>query len=122
MSEPAIQILPASQAPVMEFDWGSLTWYASRELGNARELTTGLCRLLPGHANPRHYHPNCEEILTVIEGRIEHTIRDRETAPMGPGDTVAIPANLWHQARNVGDSPALLHISFSSADRKTVGE
>jgi hypothetical protein len=29
---------------------------------------------------------------------------------------------VWHQARNVGDTEALLLIVFNSADRETVGE
>jgi quercetin dioxygenase-like cupin family protein len=41
---------------------------------------------------------------------------------MNVGDAISIPPNFKHQARNIGDEDAILHISFSSADRQTVGE
>lgn len=104
------------------FDWGSLTWFANREQGNSQDMTVGLCRLLPGQSNPRHYHPNCSEILVVMQGRIKHTLSEDSEAEMGPGDAITIEANTWHHATNIGDEEALLYIAFSSADRKTIGE
>ena len=102
------------------FPWGSLTWYANRKLGNSEDMTVGLCRMKPGEGNPRHYHPNCSEILVVIEGKIVHATGETTEAEMGPGDSVTIEPKVWHGARNVGDIDALLFIAFSSADRETV--
>lgn len=115
-------VLNASEVVIREFDWGSLRWFASRELGNSDALTTGLCVLRPGAANPRHHHPNCEEVLHVLEGRISHLLEDGSEAEMGPGDTITLPAGAAHRARNVGGTDAVLFVCFSSADRKTVGE
>ena len=117
-----IQLSGFDKADKLTFDWGNLVWYASRSLGNSTEMTIGRCTLKPGCANPRHYHPNCTEILVVMQGRIRHTISESEEAEMHEGDTVTIPPNLWHRATNIGDTDAVLHISFSSADRQTVGE
>ncbi len=117
-----IQILPRENASIMPFEWGELTWYASAELGNSDEVTVGRCLLNPGESNPRHYHPNCAEILVVLEGRIRHTAANDGTKEMSVGDTVTIPANVWHQAVNTGDSNALLLIVFTSANRETIGE
>ena len=117
-----IQLLPAPQSEKMDFPWGQLTWFANRALGNSEELTLGRCILKPGQGNPRHYHPNCSEILTVLKGRIRHTLSDESETEMNEGDTVSIPPNLWHQATNLGDTEAVLLIAFSSADRKTIGE
>jgi quercetin dioxygenase-like cupin family protein len=55
-------------------------------------------------------------------GRIEHTGPGGEKVKLGEGDTVTIPANIWHQAVNVGETEAILFIAFSSADRQTIGE
>jgi quercetin dioxygenase-like cupin family protein len=117
-----IQIQPYSPAQNIPFDWGHLTWYASRPLGNSEEMTIGRCVLKPGQGNPRHYHPNCSEILVVIQGRIQHTTAGGGKTEMKEGDTVTIPANVWHQAANIGDNEAVLFIAFSSADRQTIGE
>jgi quercetin dioxygenase-like cupin family protein len=116
------RILRAAQRKVQQMEWGSLTWFASRELGNSESLTVGQCVIRPGCANPRHLHPNCEEILTVAHGRIAHAIEDGKEVEMNEGDTITIPIGLGHNARNVGDTDAVLLIAFSSADRKTQGE
>jgi quercetin dioxygenase-like cupin family protein len=117
-----IHLLPDSQSEKLNFDWGHLTWFANRQLGNSEEMTVGRCVLKAGQSNPRHYHPNCSEILVVIAGRIRHTIEGGQEAEMGPGDTVTVLKNTWHRATNIGDGEAVLFIAFSSADRETIGE
>jgi quercetin dioxygenase-like cupin family protein len=117
-----IQLLHGDQADQLQFDWGALTFFAGRRLGNSAEMTIGRCLLKPGASNPRHYHPNCEEILVVMQGRIIHTAAGGGEVEMNEGDTVTIPRNIWHCARNIGENDALLFIAFSSADRQTIGE
>jgi quercetin dioxygenase-like cupin family protein len=114
-------ILEARHAIVQDFEWGQLNWFANRQLGNSQTMTLGRCVIKPGCENPRHYHPNCEEILQMVQGNIEHSIGD-ELFEMGPGDTVVIPPNVKHNARNIGTGDAVMNIAFSSADRQTVGE
>lgn len=106
----------------VEADWGQLTWFAGESLGNSDYLTLGRCILYPEQENPRHYHPNCDEILTVIQGTIRHTWIDNEEVEMHEGDTITIPCGMLHQARNVGSGNAVLIIAFTAADRQTVGE
>jgi quercetin dioxygenase-like cupin family protein len=117
-----IQMAAYPDAEKIGFDWGQLTWFAGRSRGNSTEMTIGRCILKPGQANPRHYHPNCTEILVVFQGRIEHTGAGGTKVELGEGDTVTVPANIWHQARNIGGADAVMFIAFSSADRQTVGE
>ena len=83
-------------------------------------MTTGLAVILPGKSNPLHFHPNCDEVLHVIQGRIIHTM-DGESAEMKAGDTVSIPVGTLHNATNVGNEVALLSIAFSSAYRQVIG-
>lgn len=117
-----IQFLSRETTDRTPLEWGELTWFASRELGNCNTMTTGRCLLRPGASNPRHLHPNCSELLTVISGRIRHTLGPNETVEMGPDDTVCIPPKVWHNATNIGDTDAVLFIAFDSADRETIGE
>ena len=107
---------------VERYDWGELTWYVSKEQGNSKGLTIGKCLLNPGFANPRHSHPNCEEVLHVLQGKIVHTIEGGKEVEMLEGDSITIPPNTPHCARNVGDLDAVLLICFSSAERQVVGE
>ena len=123
MEKAGISVLRTNECEVVDFDWGELRWHASGSLGNSREMTLGTARLKPGQANPRHYHPNCSEVLVVVSGGISHTLDDGETAELGPGDTVTIPEGVPHKARNLSETEeAVMVIAFSSADRQTVME
>ena len=114
-------ILPRANASIEPQPWGKLEWFASRALGNSTTMTVGRATILPGKANPPHRHPNCVEILHVQQGHIMHRVGDREYE-MRAGDTVTIPQGVVHNARNIGRTKAILLISFSSADRISVGE
>jgi quercetin dioxygenase-like cupin family protein len=114
-------ILQAKDVVIQVFDWGELHWYASKQIGNSNLMTIGKCILKPGCENPRHYHPNCEEVLQVIRGSIQHTFGD-DVFEMEAGDTIVVPSNIVHNARNVSSEDAIMTIAFSSAERQTVGE
>lgn len=115
------QMIPADRVLVEPQSWGRLEWMISGALGNSESMTVGRCYIHPGERNPRHYHPNCDEVLHVISGTIEHTVDD-EVTTMGPGDTISIPSGALHNARNTGADEAVFVIAFSTPDRKTVGE
>ena len=119
---PNTTVLKASKKDVVEADWGTLTWFASRKLGNSEEMTIGKCVLKPGAENPRHQHPNCEEVLVVLQGKISHEIENGKEVILEEGDTITLPQGLAHKAKNIGEKDAILHISFSSADREVIGE
>lgn len=112
-------VLPASEATVQAFDFGELVWYANGKMGNSETMTFGRAILKAGQANFRHYHPNCEEILHVLSGRIVHSLGD-ELYPMGPGDTIVVPPEVVHNASNDGEETAVMSILFSTPDRQTV--
>ncbi len=121
MSDARSQMCPADEVQVHEMGWGHLEWMVSGELGNSSTMTVGRCYILPGRENPRHYHPNCDEVLHVLTGTIEHSFDD-QTIEMSAGDTISIPSGVLHNARNVGADEAVFVISFSSAEREVVGE
>ena len=115
-------VLRSDQCGGVKGDWGNLTWYASAELGNSQEMTIGKCIIKPGCENPYHSHPNCSEILVVMEGKIKHKIEDNQDVELNPGDVITIPPDLPHNAKNISDEDAVLFIAFSSADRKSKEE
>ena len=114
-------VMRPEDAKVVEYPWGHLVWYVSGELRNSDTMTVGEAVIRPGQHNPRHVHPNCDEVLHVVTGHIRHTMGD-ETVEMQAGDTVSIPAGIFHNATNIGPDNAVLSISFSSPDRQVVGE
>ena len=99
MEKAGISVLRANECEIADFDWGELRWHASGSLGNSGEMTVGTARLKPGQANPRHYHPNCSEVLVVVSGGISHTLDAGEAAELGPGDTVTIPEGVSAQGQ-----------------------
>ncbi len=102
--------------------WGKLTWFVSADQNNCDSMTVGEATLKPGMESPRHTHPNCDEVLHVIQGTILHSLEDGKQVKMVAGDTVTIPMGLTHNAKNIGTDEAVMIISFSSAHRKVVNE
>jgi oxalate decarboxylase/phosphoglucose isomerase-like protein (cupin superfamily) len=105
--------------PIQTFDWGTLQWLCNAELLPGTTQTVGICHLHPGKGNPRHYHPNCEEILYVQQGTGKHLLGE-EWVSVRPGSIVRIPVGMKHQLVNEGADALITLIVFSSADRQTV--
>ena len=108
----------ADECEMVDVPWGRFVLGAARSLGNSTSLTFGRVTIHAGMSNPRHRHPNCDEILHVLSGRLEHSLGD-ELFVMEAGDTISIPEGIWHQARAIGEQDAEIVICFSSADRIT---
>jgi quercetin dioxygenase-like cupin family protein len=101
-------------------DWGRIVFFASHLVGEAPEHSMGRCEILPGKELPRHYHPNCSEIIHVESGSISHTVDGDQLQHLHKGDTVVVPRGFAHQAINIGPETAVLLISFSSPRREVV--
>ncbi|MEW6358994.1 MAG: cupin domain-containing protein [Planctomycetota bacterium] len=110
-----------SEGQIEKFDWGAITWLVSGKIGNSDSMTFGKVVIKAGRANPRHSHSNCDEILHLLSGRLDHSVGDK-VFPMNPGDTISVPRGVVHNAKAVGDEDAVMVITFSSAHRKTKGE
>jgi quercetin dioxygenase-like cupin family protein len=111
-------VRPASdaEAATTHEDWGSLCWLAGHKVGNAEGLTLGRVVIKPGMSNPRHVHPNCEEALYLMAGRLEHTLGD-ETVVLEAGDTIVLDAGVPHNATSTGDVDADMIVAYSSGER-----
>jgi quercetin dioxygenase-like cupin family protein len=107
----------AAEGETVNLPWGRIVWTASRGLGNSTTMTFGRVTLRAGATTVRHRHPNCDEILHVLRGRIEHSLAG-DSFTMHPGDTISIPTGIWHGARALGEDDAEVIICFSSADRQ----
>lgn len=102
-------------------DWGSLQWLAGK---NAPEygMTFGKVTFKPGKENPAHLHPECDEILFVVSGEIEHTLPEGGTTVLNSGDCILLPRGKFHKAKNVGKDEAVAIVTFNSAERSVVAE
>jgi quercetin dioxygenase-like cupin family protein len=111
-------VCKAADAERIDAPWGQLRWLASSKIGNCSTMTFGRAIIPAGQVNPLHRHPNCDEILHVLAGKVEHSLGD-ERFILEAGDTISIPAGQWHNALVLGDIDAEMIICFSSADRQT---
>lgn len=68
---------------------------------------------LPGFSVPLHLH-DCEEIITVIGGEIEATVREKDCR-LGVEQSILIPAWWPHGFRVIGSTPVKLLALFSSS-------
>jgi quercetin dioxygenase-like cupin family protein len=84
-------------------------------------MTLGKAVIKPGRSTPTHYHPNGDEVLHVFMVQIMQTRGDKQI-PMRGGDIVSISPGVIHGARNVGAEDAVLLLSYSSPDRRVIGE
>ena len=105
--------------PEQSFPWGTLRWLVNGQLQPGALQTLGICHIFAGQGNPRHVHPNCEEVLYVLAGRGRHSL-DGQWVELRPGTTVRIPAGVAHHLINESEATMICIIAFSSGDRQTV--
>ena len=108
-----------SRADATTFDWGSIQWLVNDQLAADAEITFGYVEIDAGCKNPRHLHPNCDEVLYLLEGTLEHSLGD-DVVELSPGDALLIPRNVPHDALNPGQAPARVVVAYSTGDRQTV--
>ena len=96
--------------------WGTLTWLANEKLTASKGVTLGRVVIRKGQCNPRHSHPSCEEVLYLLRGKLKHSVGD-DFVIMQPGDTINVPAGVFHNALSIGDDDADMMVAYSSARR-----
>ena len=111
------QLLKKAERETDFFPWGKLEWFARRTL-NGADMTLGFCYINPRMENAMHIHPNCDEVLGVVEGTIIHRL-DGEEVEMHEGDSLFVPQGAMHNAHNPTDKVVVLSIAFPTGDRQT---
>ena len=105
----------AAAAQVVE-DWGCLTWLASAALLGTSAQTLGRVVIRKGAHNPRHRHNRSEEVLYLLSGRLRHTVGDASVI-VEPGDTLRIPAGVFHNAFSIGQVDADMIVAYPTSER-----
>ena len=86
-------------------DWGQLKWLSHPPSTGARQLTVIDVTLAPGKGHDFHEHPDQEEVLYVVAGKVEQWV-DREKRLLGAGDSAFVPKGMVHASFNAGESDA----------------
>jgi quercetin dioxygenase-like cupin family protein len=103
----------------LRYEWGTIQWLCSGERLPDARMTFGYVEIAAGAKNPRHYHPNSDEVLYVIEGELDHSLGD-VVYHLTPGMAIHIPQGVVHDARNTAAGVARVVIAYSTGDRQVV--
>jgi len=101
--------------PIRE-PWGTMTWLVEDATVADAGLSLMRMTLDPGATSPRHSHPDCNEVITLLEGQIEVDL-DGTVSAVRSDQPVFIRAGTAHHITNSGDQEAVLLICYSSGTR-----
>ncbi|MGH2560954.1 MAG: cupin domain-containing protein [Thermomicrobiales bacterium] len=101
------------------FRWGSIQWLCSGDRLADAETTFGYVEIQPGQKNPKHLHPNSDEVLYLIDGELAHSLDD-EVHRLTPGMAIHIPRGVPHDAVNTSARLARMVVSYPTPDRQVV--
>ncbi len=94
-----------------ELEWGSLGWISRPASTDSKDLVVIEVTLKPGFGHDFHKHPSQEEVIYVIEGKIEQWLEEAKQE-LNAGDSIFIPADVVHASFNVSEEPAKLMVTL----------
>ena len=94
----------AKLANASRVEFGPLSFYHPLVADGDTPVRTGIQTAAPGYVASMHWHPYTE-LLFIIDGEAEVWLQGEEDRPsrLGPGDCVALPPDIPHSFRTVGD-------------------
>lgn len=113
------RVMQVDDGAAHQFEWGSIQWLCSGQIFEDAQQTFGYVQILPGQKNPRHHHPNSDEMLIVIEGELSHSLGE-EVYRLSAGMAIHIPQGVEHDATNHGVETARMIVSYPTSDRRVV--
>lgn len=93
----------------LEYEAKNGIWHGglvSQDLGFDNRIIEVDCHIYPPHTKSVTHKHN-EAIIFVLRGR-GYSLLDDERIDWGPGDTLYIPAGVWHQHEVLSDEPAMV--------------
>lgn len=112
MSVTPVRVVTRSEA----VDWrgGTKTYLHAGQAVGSEQLCVFEQFHEPGGGAPAHRHPELEETVTVLAGRVRFDV-DGAEALVEAVSTVIIPAGVEHFFTNVGDEPLWMLAAFPAA-------
>ena len=102
---------PVGEADQQPVDFGPLRWIAHPPSTGTRQLTALEAVIAPGTGHPFHVHPDQEEMIFVLSGRLEQWV-EKDLRILGPGDAVVIPMGTVHASFNAGTDDLRMIATF----------
>jgi quercetin dioxygenase-like cupin family protein len=102
------------EVPTETFDWGSAGMRCAPPGTGCQSFVVMDVRLDPGFFHAFHKHPDQDEMITVVSGRVTQYLEGESTV-LGPGDSVYIDKDVVHGSYNDFDEPAQLAVVLAPA-------
>lgn len=96
--------------------WGAMEWLADDSISAGTGLSLARMTIRAGQTSPTHSHPDCTEIIHVLDGAIEARLGDTVTR-LRPGQTCLVPPGTVHAATATGPGDAALIVAYSAGAR-----
>ena len=109
--------IPAQVPREESFDWGRMTWLLDADVCAGADISLARMTLEAGRAAPPHRHPNCQEALHLLAGRVELRVGD-QCRVLEAGESALVSAGQPHSLRNPDRVPAVLMIAYGSGTRR----
>ena len=66
-----LRFVTQDKAQVEKIPWGQMDWLSRPGMTDAEQLLLVRVHIPPGMGHMFHRHPECEEIIYVLEGQVE---------------------------------------------------
>ncbi len=96
----------------VEFTSPPRTPYVYFGLDDGSPMGAGICEIPPGSSNVRHAHPDADEVIYVLQGRLRFVFDDVEHV-LEPFEAILVPRDAMHQIFNDGPGPAAHTFTFA---------
>jgi len=98
-----------AEVPMEDFEWGSAGMRCAPPGTGCDTFVVMDVRLDPGFFHAFHKHPDQDEMITVVSGKVTQFLEGESTV-LGPGDSVYIDKDVVHGSYNDFDEPAELAV------------
>lgn len=96
--------------------WGNMVWLADDRDRVRPGLSLARMTVHAGRTSPGHSHPDCTEVIHVLEGSLRQRIDDREYR-VDAGETIVIPVGAVHSSTNAGNGDLVVMVAYSTGTR-----
>ena len=114
MSEQPLRFVSQQNAQVEEYPHCRCEWLCRAGIVDADQLQLVRAIMPPGKGHEFHKHPDCEEIIYVLEGQADQWVEE-ERQTLGPGGVAHIPKGVVHATYNRTHEPLVFLAILSPA-------
>ena len=104
----------SGEVPVESYDWGDAGMRCAPPGTGCQSFVVMDVRLDPGFFHAFHKHPDQDEMITIVSGKVTQYLESESTV-LGPGDSVYIDKDVVHGSYNDFDEPAQLSVVLAPA-------